>query len=191
MKLYAYLCITFLMCLNLTWAPKEKTYIAELPEIIVKAHCLESFIPNKKLSWHQYEPLFSYIADKTKLTKGAVYAIIRQESSFRSQLFTHHYNFGGTKGRRSNRTVTYSTPEIYNGKRVIIKAKFNSYDNLKDAADDFIDMINSRYDKYIPDNATNRQIFIGLKRGGYHTDNSQYVRIRYANEYDKKTSLVV
>lgn len=124
-----------------------------------------------------YYNAFNKISNATGLSVAQLYAIIFYETCANTTLWTK-FNNGACIKSYSNSYVEYYD-DCGN-----VKCKFRKYPDQKSFFEDWIKVLNNRrYDN--ARNKSNKECFIALKRGGWHTDQSQYNRARTANKIDR------
>ena len=162
-------------------------YSAQLPEIVVVGNILEGYVPKKASTTEEIitlnKAMFNYVAKYSYLTPAQVYGKFRQEQGRGSELFYKHNNPFNIKGDRASGTKIYDSPEVINGKEIIITSKFARYNNIKNGLDDFIDFIqNERFNHEPSDDKT---IFKHFYDNNYHTDPKWWLRVEHAKHYKK------
>jgi len=124
-----------------------------------------------------YYNAFKKISNATGLSVAQLYAIIFYETAGNTALWVKFNNGACIKSYNASYVEYYDDCGS-------VKCKFRKYPNQRVFFEDWIKVLNnSRYDsaRY----KSNRDCFIALKNGGWHTDQSQYSRSRTANKIDK------
>jgi len=169
------------------------TYSAELTTITVTASILDGFkakrAKTKKEVYKINNPLFTYVAKNTVLTKEQVAALFIMEQGLGSYLYTKHNNPFNVKASKRQKSVNALTWEYTRDNKVY--ANFMSHSTIQDGAKAFVDYFNRRFSHIKA--GTNKQVFYDMRFGKdargytvtYHTDYSHNARARLADNYEK------
>lgn len=167
-----------------------QTYIGKLPTVeVVWVEPVDTLLPKRVRSAEEsirhYKPLFNYISYRTGFPESLIFAILWQEHRKGSSLLLSHNNIGNVKWRESLHSKYKKAcfkDDKYVGGRLVC-SNFVSYPSLKEGADDFVKLLNSRrYQKCkgLPPKAT----CACFKKAGYHTDDSHWARAKNMQLYE-------
>jgi hypothetical protein len=129
-----------------------------------------------------YLESFKYISKNTGLSVAQLYTILFFETGGNNMLWRKYNNGACVKASKGRSGTTKQTDDCGS-----VPCIFSTYDTPELFFRDWIRILNlNRYSA--AKNKTNIQCFNQLKKGGWHSDNSQHIRAKLANSIDKLIS---